>query len=235
MKMAPTPEQARIIEKLKSGPPLKASIPIRSVENLIVGYLTPITRQMAENPDIIDALYRWRRARMTAFLTVFVPTPEKTRHYLTEFSLPDAARVLFLITDHDGRHVGHIGLCNIASDGVEIDNLSRGESIDVPGIMVRAHAALLRWAFSSLDIPLAYLNVLADNAQAIRTYEKAGLRAVGTTPLTREEFDGGYRLKPALESDTGKMGLTLVRMEILQDVFFATEHEAGSAALLSCT
>ena len=64
---------------------------------------------------------------MTAFLTVFAPTPEKTRNYLNDFSLPDPARMLFLVADCDNRYVGHIGLCNIAADGAEIDNVMRGE------------------------------------------------------------------------------------------------------------
>src|ERR1044072_2380662 len=223
--MAPPPAQARIVAALKSGPPLKMSIPICSVDNSILGYLTPITRQMAEKQGIVDALYRWRRARMPSFLTVSIPPPEKPRRYLTEFSLPDAARILFLVTDCDSRYVGHIGLCNISPDGAEIDNVMRGEPINAPGFMVRAHAALLGWAFSTLDIPLAYLNVLADNSQAIRTYDKVGFHAAGTTALTREEFDGGYRLKPAPESDTGKTGPALVRMELRRDTFFANDSD----------
>ena len=60
----------------------------------------------------------------------------------------------------------------------------------------RPHRAAWLGVFQSRH-SLAYLNVLADNSRAIRTYEKVGLHAVGRTPLTREEFDGGYRLKPA--------------------------------------
>jgi hypothetical protein len=63
---------------------------------------------------------------MTAFLTVFDPTPEKTRHYLTAFSRPDPSRIRFLV-ERDNRPVGHIGLCNTAADGAEIDNVMRGE------------------------------------------------------------------------------------------------------------
>src|ERR1044072_6646865 len=144
--MAPPPAQARIVAALKSGPPLKMSIPICSVDNSILGYLTPITRQMAEKQGIVDALYRWRRARMTSFLTAFIPTPEKTRRYLTEFSLPDAARILFLVTDCDSRYVGHIGLCNISPDGAEVDNVMRGEALNAPGFLVRTTHVAACWA-----------------------------------------------------------------------------------------
>jgi RimJ/RimL family protein N-acetyltransferase len=217
--MAPTPEQARMIAGLKSAPPREFLLPVVA-DNSAAGSLTPVTHRMAEEADLVDALFRWRRAHMTAFLTVFVPTPEKTRHYLTAFALPDPARILFLIERHD-RPVGHIGLCNIAADGAEIDNVMRGEPVDAPGFMIDAHHALMRWAFSTLDVPLVYLNVLADNARAIHAYQKAGLGVVGRMPLRREDFDGGYRLVPA--ADCGSVGgrRELLRMEISRSAFLA--------------
>lgn len=218
--MRPTAEQARIIASLKSGSLPDMSIPIASAEGAAAGFLTPITYRLAEDATIIDALFRWRRSHMRSFLTVFDPTLEKTRNYLTGFSLPDDARILFLVVDSENRRVGHIGLCNIAPDGGEIDNVIRGEPVDVPGFMVCAHEALLRWAFASLDLPSAYLNVLADNMRAIQTYEKVGFRAVRRTPLLREEHEGGYRLRPIPGSSGNGTGPMLIRMEILRDSFY---------------
>jgi RimJ/RimL family protein N-acetyltransferase len=165
---------------------------------------------------------------MAAFLTVFVPNLERTREYLSAFSLPDPARILFLIADRDRRYIGHIGLCNIAAGGAEIDNVIRGEPTDTPDLMVRAHNALLGWAFINLDIPLVYLNVLSDNARAMRTYEKVDLRRVSTTPLMREEREDGYRLVPA-RSGGSNAGVALMRMEIARDTFLANERENVSA------
>ena len=194
--MALTSEQARVVAALKSGAPREFSIPIISNDTGNRGFLTPITHELAEDPNVVASLYRWRQAHMRSFLTVFTPTLAKTREYLSAFSLPDPARVLFLVANPEGSYVGHIGLCNIAADAAEIDNVIRGEPVDVPGFMVCAHKALLRWAFTTLDLATAYLNVLGDNKPAIRTYEKVGLRAVGSTPLRCEEHDGGYRLIP---------------------------------------
>lgn len=212
--MAPTAEQARIVSGLKSAAPRTFAIPILA-SDCVVGRLTPVTRDMAEDAAVVDALFRWRRASMTAFLTVFDPTPEKTHHYLTAFSLPDPARILFLI-EHEDRTVGHIGLCNIAADGAEIDNVMRGEPVEVAGFMRDAHIALLRWAFSALDVPVIYLNVLADNTRAVRAYERTGFRTVSRTLLRREDFDGGYRLVPAAD-DGVDSGRALLRMEIIRD------------------
>jgi RimJ/RimL family protein N-acetyltransferase len=218
--MRPNAEQARIVASLKSGSLPDMSIPIASAEGAAAGFLTPITYRLAEDAAIIDALFRWRRSHMKSFLTVFNPTLEKTRNYLTAFSLPDAARILFLVVNRESRFVGHIGLCNIAPDGGEIDNVIRGEPVDMPGFMVCAHTALLGWAFPSLDLPLAYLNVLADNTRAIQTYEKIGFRAIGRTPLLREEHEGGYRLRPMSASCGNGTGPMLIRMEILRDSFY---------------
>jgi len=220
--MAPTTEQARIVADLKSGSPSDVPIPIVSAEDAAAGFLTPVTYRLAEDPAVIDALFRWRRSHMRSFLTVFNPTVEKTRNYLTAHSLPDNARILFLVADRNNRYVGHIGLCNIARDGGEIDNVIRGEPVDIPGFMVCAHSALLGWAFRSLDLPMAYLNVLADNTRATSTYDKVGFRAVGRTSLAREEHDGGYRLRPVSGWSGDGADAALVRMEILRDAFYRT-------------
>jgi len=218
--MAPTVEQARIVANLKSAAALEVSIPIVSNETAVAGFLTPVTHQMATDAAIVSALFRWRREHMEAFLTVFVPTLEKTRGYLKDFSLSDPARLLFLITDLQRRYVGHIGLCNIGADGAEIDNVIRGEPIDVPNFMVFAHIALLGWAFTELDIPIAYLNVLEHNKRAINTYQKVGLIEISRTPLVRQDLHGGYRLVPAADSEEQATGLMLVRMELRRDSFY---------------
>lgn len=216
--MAPTPEQARLVADLKCGA-LQAPIPILSAQNGVAGSVAPLTHRLAENPAIVDALYRWRRAHVRAFLTVFSPTLEKTRNYLTAFSLPDPARILFLIADCEGRYVGHIGLCNIAAEEAEIDNVLRGEPVDSPDFMVCAHRALLDWVFSRLNIRVAYLNVLADNERGLRTYAKVGFREVARIPLVREEQADGYRLIPGHVPDGARAAATLVRMELVSDAF----------------
>jgi hypothetical protein len=156
---------------------------------------------------------------MEAFLTRFAPSLDSTSRYLLSYSLPDRKRVLFLIDDLTGRHVGHIGLCNIAPTGFEIDNVVRGEPVDAPSFMVSAQKALLSWAFSHLDIPLAYLNVLEENKRAIRAYSKIGFMARTSTPLGREEIEGGHRLVPLSGPVSGRPAGFLLRMELSREAF----------------
>src|SRR5215213_626948 len=139
--VSPSSNQARIVAHLKIAPSLDEPIPVISAELDVVGTLTPITRQLAADESVVDALYRWRARHMASFLTVFLPTREKTRSYLTGFSLADPARILFLVRDRHDRKVGHIGLCNISPSGAEIDNVIRGETVDVPNFMVLVHNA----------------------------------------------------------------------------------------------
>jgi RimJ/RimL family protein N-acetyltransferase len=216
---APTSEQARLIANLKTAALGDTYIPIHLPEGGITGYLTPITEQLAGDAEVVDALFRWREKHMSAFLTVFVPTKEKTRGYLCDFSLPNSARLLFLIKDQGRRPIGHIGLCNIAPGSAEVDNVIRGEPVNIPHFMILVHNALLDWTFSALGVPMVYLNVLDHNTRALRTYQKVGFSETSRVPLSREAIDGGYKLVPAKDC-TGSPGPTLIRMELQRDSFY---------------
>jgi RimJ/RimL family protein N-acetyltransferase len=217
--MAPTSQQAQLVASLKAGRRRQPPIPIYTSDATVAGHLVPITHKLAEDAAIIDSLFRWRRDNMAAFLTNFAATPEKTKAYLTSMSLSDAARILFLLADGE-RFVGHMGLCNITADSAEIDNVVRGEVTSVSSFMVFAHIALLRWTFSNLNVPLVYLNVLADNIRAIRTYKRVGLVETSRTPLLRRETIDGYVLAPAVGVCQKPSDAMLIRMELQRDSFY---------------
>ncbi|MEJ0075768.1 MAG: GNAT family N-acetyltransferase [Alphaproteobacteria bacterium] len=212
-------DRERLVADLKAGDGNPWSLPIMDRSSRLVGTLRPITYELASDANVVDALYRWRQAHMQAFLTRFTPSPTSTRKYLVSHSLPDSQRVLFLIDDLTGKHVGHVGLCNITAGSVEVDNVIRGEAVGTPDFIVDAQKALLRWTFSELDVPLAYLNVLGGNLPAIRCYTKIGFVTTTTTPLTREEIHGGHRLVPSSEAATGPSEGLLVRMELTRESF----------------
>ena len=205
----PTPRQAEILQRLKTGAET-AAIPITNDAGHIIGALRPIDRAAAEDPEVVNALYRWRAAAPGGFLTVFEPTPEKTSAYLQRLSLPDPGRILFLIEDADRRRVGNIGLCNISENSAEVDNVVRGEPA-APGFMAQVQMALIGWTRETLGADRVYLNVLSDNERAIASYRKAGYVETDRVRLRREDTADGYRLVPDRGADA--RSLSLVRME----------------------
>jgi RimJ/RimL family protein N-acetyltransferase len=218
--MAPTQNQARVIVNLKAYSVNEPSLPIADDRGGTIGRLIPVNSRLAKSERVIRALYNWRKAHMTSFLTVFTPDLDSTRDYLTRFSIPDPGRILFLIADSAGRLVGNIGLCNICRHRAELDNVIRGEKIEQADFMVFAQWALLRWAFSSLDVRHVYLNVLAHNKRAIRSYEKAGFRDISRTPLVRRSIEGGYRLVPAPDPEGEATDMLLITMELDRISFY---------------
>jgi RimJ/RimL family protein N-acetyltransferase len=179
-----------------------------------IGRLVPVTPAVAARADVIEALCRWRRTYATKFLTVFTPDAARTRSYLFDFSLPDPARILFVIEGPPGRLVGNIGLCGIQEAEAELDNVIRGEAANSADFMVHVQRALLRWAFHQLDVQRIHLNVLADNERAIRSYRKAGFTKVSRRPLRRQTTAEGYRLVAGPDADGEATDLELVRMQI---------------------
>lgn len=211
---APTVEQASLLARLKATDTASSELPVHSGAGVRVGTLAPLTHKRGRDPGVLADLYRWRRANMTSFLTVFEPSLEKTDGYVNRFSLPDPARILFLVLAADRSRVGHIGVCNVGPSEAEIDNVLRGEKVREPGFMRLAMRALSAWAFKDLGVERLYLNVLADNERAISSYEKAGFAAVGRESLIRQDFEGGYKLVPPAPGYDGPLSAELVRMEL---------------------
>lgn len=191
-------------------------LPVQDGAGKQIASLVPISIGMAEDVGLLTDLCRWRSANMESFLTVFEPSIEKTQSYLRKFSLPDPARILFVIQDISGTRVGNIGLCNIAPDSAELDNVIRGEQVGVRYFMRWVQWSLIEWAFDNLGVERVYLNVLGDNSRAIASYRGAGFEVVERSALKREDIPGGYRL---VLCPTAEGSATLVRMEISAGAF----------------
>ena len=212
--MPSTPDQREILSALKSGSVASSPIDVFDDGGKVVGRLVPLTWDSGSDLGLLEDLCRWRSSAKNGFLTVFEPSVEKTRSYLTGFSLPDPDRILYLIEDADGRRVGNIGLCNVTADAAELDNVVRGEVSPVRGFMRLAISSLLKFAFDRLGVSRVYLNVLSNNQSAVDSYLKAGFVTVGRTTLTRIDTADGYRLTPS-ETDADEPGTpSLVLMEI---------------------
>jgi RimJ/RimL family protein N-acetyltransferase len=188
--------QAELILRLKNtAPPL--DIPVLDASGTVIGSLVLITAAIVEMPGMVEDLCRWRTTHKSRFLTVFEPSIESMRNYLLNFSLPDPARVLFLLKDAAGRRVGHMGLCNISEQGAELDNVMRGERVSTAKFMQHALKSFIRWSVENLRLNKLYLNVLADNDAAKTTYEQIGFAVVSQQWLERIDQIGGYKLVPS--------------------------------------
>ncbi len=203
---------SKTLARLKSGQ--VDELPVVDGSGHPIGALVPITANMADDVSLLEDLCRWREANMLNFFTVFEPSVAKTKDYLVRLSLPDPARILFLIKDAEGRRVGNIGLCNITGANAEVDNVIRGETVEPRDFMRFVQWSLADWAFRTLGLDRLYLEVLADNRRAIASYERAGFAVVGRHALTKRPIPGGYQLIPATEGMP--VDAALLRMELDQ-------------------
>src|SRR5262249_53011964 len=132
----------------------------------------------ATNQAAITLLADWRRAAAHAFPTQFPVTQSGTHRWLVKQLLQTPDRVLFWVTDSEGRRLGHLGLFRYdpVVGHIEIDNVVRGVAGELPGVMEAALHTLLGWTFGPLGIGTVYLRVYSDNMRALRLYERAGFR-----------------------------------------------------------
>ena len=204
--MMPAMPEDNFIARLKDGIIPWNSFPIVSSAGWKIGRSCLVTRERSSDPDTVDMLCRWRLKHKDHFLSVFDASPGSTRNYLETIYLTDNSRILFLLKE-DHNFVGNYGLANISAQSAEIDNVIRGEQVQNRSFMHQAQLALIHWASDALGIRAFHLHVLAENTRAIRHYEHVGFKAVSSTPLRRQDFDGGYRLIPDPEGSPAQQAL----------------------------
>jgi RimJ/RimL family protein N-acetyltransferase len=221
-----TEHQAALIAALKSDGP---ALPVRTSGGTHIGYLMPITARRAADRGVIERICRWRERHKGAFLTIVAPDPENTRRYLEDLALSGPARILFLIADLQKQPVGNIGLCNVAADSAELDNVVRGEPATLPDFMYWVCVTVLNFAFDELGINSIHVKVLSDNPRAIALYYKLRFVERARRPLARQAFADGYRL---VETESGKENAgdpVLVLMELNEPAFAAATNNLCGA------
>ena len=167
-------------------------------------------------PDDVRRLTRWRNRHVTAFLTEFEATEERTARWLEQVVGPDPTRILFMVDDAGGRTVGYMGLAYIdwESRYGEVDAVVRGE--EAPrGCMTRALHRLIGWARGDLGLLTLGVRVRSDNP-ALAFYRKAGYRESHRVALRRTEQ---AREVHWVQDDSGSpQGVSLVFMRLAEAV-----------------
>lgn len=93
--------------------------------------------------------------------------------------LAAADRLLFWVKALDSTPVGTVGLCHVdpAAGQAEIRSVIRGVPDILPGVMYAAVQTLAGWTFQTFDVKTIIVSVRADNAPAIRLFERCGFGA----------------------------------------------------------
>jgi RimJ/RimL family protein N-acetyltransferase len=160
-------------------------IPIKD-NGRVVGFLHPVSRHLGQEKDkYVELLTKWREENWRAYPTVFKVTGAGTEKWIQSQLIDREDRILFVIIGLDNEIVGHLGLSNFDfhRQWAEIDNVVRGVSDYVPGIMTMALKAIINWSFEELKLMGLCLRVFSDNSRAIKLYERCGFEGVKEIPL----------------------------------------------------
>ncbi len=181
-----------IIRRLKSEPPTDVTrLPLaRALPHAGATWnatLEPVGWADVNAEDSVRLLAQWREAAANAFPAVFPVTMEGTRRWLLKQLLDTPDRLLYWVVGSDYRKIGHLGLFRFDYEArqVELDNVIRGVSAVLPGVMEAAVHTLLGWTYEQFQVNNILLRVFSDNPRAIRLYERCGFAEMGRVPLER--------------------------------------------------
>ena len=158
------------------------SIPVLDASGQPIGYLRPIGADVGHDRLTVRKLAAWRAAHEYAYPSRGPISEESTASWVNNAVAGNRERLLFLILDQFLRPVGHLGLLLTPEDGIEIDNVLRGEAA-VGGLMRAAMLALESWALAELDVDTLTLRVLQSNDHAVAFYTSLGYVETRREPL----------------------------------------------------
>ena len=149
--------------------------------------LVLLTADKASDLELMRLLSDWRSAHEQWFQAIFKITVEGTARWYRNQLIETPDRLLFLV-ESAGRYLGHAGLFrfDFGDDSCEIDNIVRGAA-GRPGIMEAAIEVMMAWGERELGIRGYRLQTFADNARALKLYERLGFREISRKPLVSKQ------------------------------------------------
>lgn len=138
-------------------------------------------------PDDADACFAWYcDPAVRRFLSSqHIPnSAERSRRFIEEMNLSGSDALFGIVVRKTREYIG-----NIALHGIDLVNRNAFLGIAIgsdgrrgKGYGTEANRLLLEYAFGTLGLNTVYLNVYADNARAIASYEKIGFERRGAIP-----------------------------------------------------
>jgi RimJ/RimL family protein N-acetyltransferase len=180
--------------------------------------VTCFLRPIATNPNLlnkndINNLTNWRNRYVSAFLTEFQATEERTANWLTEVVRHNDNKILFMLEDLHGVSFGYMGLDFIdwKNKYGEADAIVRGGHAPA-GTMKLALQTLINWSREYLELSNLNVRVRSDNT-AINFYQKAGFHETHRICLERNSKNN---VVSWVETDRSDSNLSLVYMKYIQ-------------------
>lgn len=195
------------------------AIPILNVDGKNIGKLIPVGNWVLSESDLIESIRTWRHKTMKMFMTQFESTYEKTYNYLKDIAISHGNRIFFIISDDDGRMIGHIGLANIDAGRGELDNLMRGVDGGDPRLIYYAELALLNWGFEALGISKNVVHVISYNWLVLALHEEVGYTLVEKEALKKIE-DAGLVYHEVVELNDANVKYSNIKLSITNTNFY---------------
>jgi len=204
--------------KTNKDPNLRLTIEIFDDNAEPLGLLLCVDEGMSADRNIIYALTTWRQRYMKFFLTQFKANVNRTKAWLENIVIPSPDRLLFIIQTSSGKSIGNFGVCNMAKDSGELDNLIRGERGGPPGLIYYSEVALLSWMFGDLGYEWSNLHVFSNNAKTVKLHSTVGFSLINSYKLSKRVGSelNEYYLDAELE---GSVDFTYLEMMIKKKDF----------------
>lgn len=183
-------------------------------DNITIGKLKPITKDDAEDEDLINRLATWRNNAQYYYPTQFNVTFNGTKKWLKNEVIENNDRLLYMIQVNNN-YIGHAGYFrfNYEEKYCELDNIVRGIS-EAPGIMLYACKTLIANAFDNYNLNKIFLRVTSDNTKALTLYSKLGFKEIYRMPLMKIEKNDMIEWIPAISNPYKQIDRYFITMSI---------------------